>query len=69
MEATATSTEEFDHSAREAFLVHAWRTEQLRRLGLSRFLSETFADFVDWHALAALVECGCSPELALEIVR
>lgn len=69
METTLTEIEEFDHDAREAFLVHAWRTEQLRRLGLSRFLAEAFADLVDWHALAALVERGCSPELALEIVR
>jgi hypothetical protein len=69
MEATLMPVEEFDHGAREALLVHAWRTEQLRRLGLSRFLAETFADVVDWHALAKLVERGCSPELALEIVR
>jgi hypothetical protein len=32
-------------------------------------LAHTFADLVDWHALAALIERGCSPELALEIVR
>lgn len=50
-------------------LVHAWRTEQLRRLGLSRLLAEAFADHVDWHALAQLVERGCSPELALDILR
>jgi hypothetical protein len=36
---------------------------------LSRIVAETFADLVDWHALAELVERGCSPELALEIVR
>jgi len=28
-----------------------------------------YADLVDWHALAELVERGCSPGLALEIVR
>jgi hypothetical protein len=27
------------------------------------------ADLVDWHAFADLVERGCSPRLALEIVR
>ncbi len=43
--------------------------EQLRRLALPRILAEAFADLVDWHALANLVEHGCSPELALEIVR
>jgi hypothetical protein len=53
----------------ETLLVHAWRTEQLRGLGLPRILAETFADLVDWHAIAALVERGCPPVLALEIVR
>jgi hypothetical protein len=53
----------------ETRLVHAWRTEQLRRLGLHRIIAEAFADRIDWHALAELVERGCSPELALEIVR
>ena len=48
--------------------VHAWRAEQLRRLGVPDALAEVFADIVDWHALAALVERGCPPELALEIV-
>jgi hypothetical protein len=24
---------------------------------------------IDWHEIAGLVERGCSPELALEIVR
>ena len=53
----------------EEILVHAWRTEQLLRLGLPRTLAETFADLVDWHAMAELVERGCPPRLALEIVR
>jgi len=53
----------------EELLVHAWRTEQLLRLGLPHTLAETFADLVDWHAFAELVERGCSPRLALEIVR
>ena len=61
--------DDLDHDAREEFLVHAWRTEQLWRLGLSGVLAETFADLIDWHALAKLIERGCSPELALEIVR
>ena len=50
-------------------LVHAWRREQLRRLGLHRVIAEVFADQVDWHALADLIERGCSAELALDIVR
>ena len=52
----------------EEQLIHEWRTEQLSRLGLPRILAETFADLVDWHALADLVERGCSPRLALDIV-
>jgi len=46
-----------------------WRAEQLHRLGLSWLLARVFAAVVDWHEFANLVERGCSPELALEIVR
>jgi hypothetical protein len=53
----------------EELSIHAWRAEQLRRLGLSRTLAETFAGLVDWHEMAALVARGCPPELALEIAR
>lgn len=63
------AAEEPDHDADERLLVHAWRREQLRRLGLHRVIAEAFADQVDWHALADLVERGCPPELALDIVR
>ena len=38
-------------------------------LGLRRILAEAVADLVDWHEISYLVERGCSPELALEIVR
>jgi hypothetical protein len=58
-----------DDITAEGHRVHEWRREQLLRLGLPRTLAETFADLVDWHAFAALVERGCSPRLALEIVR
>jgi hypothetical protein len=68
METTLMPADVLDVTA-ERHLVHAWRTEQLLRLGLPRTLAETFADLVDWHALADLVERGCSPRLALEIVR
>ena len=60
---------DLDSEADEELLVHKWRTEQLRRVGLPHSVAETFADLVDWHALADLVEHGCSPRLALEIVR
>ena len=53
----------------EQLLVHAWRAEQLRRVGLSRIVAETFAEIVDWHQIAVLVAQGCSPELAVEIAR
>jgi len=49
--------------------VRAWRVQQLARLGLPWALAEVFADEVDWHSLAELVGRGCSPLLALEIVR
>jgi hypothetical protein len=69
MEPILTDTDHLDHGPDEDLLVHAWRKEQLARLGLPRNLAEKFADLVDWHALARLVERGCSPDLALEIVR
>jgi hypothetical protein len=53
----------------EELLIHAWRVEQLQRLGLRHILAETFADLVDWHEIARLVARGCAPELALEIAR
>jgi hypothetical protein len=55
-------------SADEA-LVYDWRAEQLERLGISRIVAHAVASFVDWHELARLIERGCSPALALEIVR
>jgi len=69
MESIVTSTEGLDRGDKEALAVRAWRTEQLRRLGLPYLLAETFADRVDWHAVADLVERGCSLSLALDIVR
>ncbi|MDP9258608.1 MAG: hypothetical protein M3Q31_18955 [Actinomycetota bacterium] len=58
-----------DDAADEERLIQAWRVEQLRRLGLSRAVAETFAALVEWHEVAALVARGCSPEFALEIAR
>jgi hypothetical protein len=53
----------------EALAVQSWHAEQLRRLGVSRILAETFAGLVDWHEVAALVARGCRPDLALDIAR
>jgi hypothetical protein len=69
MEPILKPADDLDDDVQEDLLVHAWRTEQLWRLGVPRVLAEMFADLVDWHALAKLIERGCSPELALEIVR
>jgi hypothetical protein len=49
----------------EEILVHEWRIEQLQSLGLRAAVAEKFAALVDWHDIAALVERGCPPELAL----
>ena len=49
--------------------VYAWRVERLSYLGLSNLVASAVAPLVDWHEIARLVERGCSPELALEIVR
>jgi hypothetical protein len=52
----------------EELRVYAWRVEQLARLGLSGVIADAVASFVDWHEVARLVQKGCSPELALDIV-
>ena len=49
--------------------VHNWRVSQLKRLGLSGSLAEVYADRIDWHQIARLVQRGCPPQLALRIVR
>ena len=69
MELISTAEDEVDHSVMEALRVSAWRAEQLRRLGLPHTIADRFADLVDWHTLAGLIDRGCPPELALEIVR
>ena len=58
-----------ENTTDEELLIHAWRAEQLRRLGFPRILAETFAGLVDWHEIAALTARGCPPRLALDIVR
>jgi hypothetical protein len=59
----------FADSTDEELSIHAWRAEQLRRLGLSGIVVLAFAGDVDWHEVEALVARGCPPELALEIAR
>ena len=50
-------------------LVHTWRVAQLTRLGIPRSLAEAYADHLDWHQIARLIQRGCPPRLALRIVR
>ena len=50
-------------------LVHTWRVAQPTRLGIPRSLAEAYADHLDWHQIARLVQRGCPPRLALRIVR
>jgi hypothetical protein len=42
---------------------------QLTRLGIPRPLAEAYADHLDWHQIAELLQRGCPPRLALRIVR
>jgi hypothetical protein len=69
MELTTIPELSVDPRANEDALVHEWRGEKLRDLGLPHALAEQVADSVDWHDVAALVERGCPAELAVEIVR
>jgi hypothetical protein len=69
MEPTLMPEIDLDPHADEQALVHEWRAERLRELGLTDLLADRFADRVDWRAVAGLVRRGCSPTLALEIVR
>jgi hypothetical protein len=70
MEPVEAFAAEFDDDDRaEERALTAWRTEQLEQLGFSRTLAEACAGLVDWHQIADLVKRGCTPHLALEIVR
>ena len=65
MEPTATGHETIDHSDLH---VHRWRVSQLTRLGIPGPLAEVYADHLDWHQVARLVQRGCPPGLALRVV-
>jgi hypothetical protein len=51
----------------EELLVHDWRVDRLTRLGVPGSLAEIYADRLDWHQVARLVQRGCPPRLALRI--
>jgi hypothetical protein len=50
--------------------VVAWRRDQLRRAGCRRFEAEVLAreTKVDLHQAVELLERGCPPKIALEIL-
>ena len=50
-------------------LVHKWRVSQLTRLGIPQLLAEVYADHLDWHEIAQLVQHGCPVRLAIRIAR
>ena len=52
----------------EKWVVHDWRVSQLTRLGIAGSVAEIYADCIDWHQIARLVQRGCPPYLALRIV-
>ncbi len=64
MEPTRTGHEDI---RRDDSLVHDWRAAQLTRLGLPELLAELYADHVDWHQIARLVQRGCPALLAVRI--
>ena len=66
MEPTAADHETIDHAESH---VHRWRVSQLKRLGIPGSLAEAYADHLDWHQIARLVQRGCPPRLALRIIR
>jgi len=47
---------------------HDWRVSQLKRMGIPGALAESYADRVDWHQVARLVQRGCPPRLAVRII-
>ena len=57
------------HADHDGLLVHNWRVSQLTRLGIPQPLAEIYADRIDWHQVARLVQRGCPARLALRIVR
>ena len=64
MEPAATGHERINHDDQ---LVHKWRASQLTRLAVPALLAELYADHLDWHQVARLVQRGCPALLALRI--
>ena len=49
--------------------VHEWRVARLVRLSIHWPVAEAAIGHVDWYQMAALVQRGCPPWLALRILR
>ena len=56
------------HETIEKDPVREWRVDRLTRLGIPWPMAEAVAGHVDWHQMAALVQRGCPPWLALRIL-
>jgi hypothetical protein len=65
MEPTISGHEAVRH---DDLLVHNWRVSRLTHLGIPGPLAEIYADHLDWHQIARLVQHGCPVRLALRIV-
>jgi hypothetical protein len=63
---TEISHDTIDH---DDLIVHEWRVARLTRLGIPWLLAQAAADHVDGHQVASLVQHGCPPQLAPDIVR
>jgi hypothetical protein len=53
----------------EDLLVHDWRVARLAQFGVPPSLAEVYADHIDWHQVAGLVQRARPPRLALRIVH
>jgi hypothetical protein len=65
MEPALTGHEAIGHAD---LLVHKWRVSRLTRLGIPEPLAEAYADRLDWHEIAQLIQRGCPARLAIRIV-
>jgi hypothetical protein len=65
------AVEQVEYVESEVERVERWRAQELERAGFEPDAAFELAlrSDVDLHAAVALVERGCSPELALQILR
>ena len=66
MEPAISGHEAVDHE--EDLPVHTRRVARLTRLGIPGPLAEVYADHLDWHQIARLMQPGWPPRLALRIL-